>query len=247
MTTLAVAMLRRDSIKITPGLLAGQELAIVLERSFYNEFVHFLFGEILNRLLMPRPIAAHGEMIGRDLRWSSMMTAAQQGDGQAYKALLEECVPHIRKVAHAVGVTDDRVDDVVQEALITVHRARHTFDPKRNFTAWLNAIARHRSIDELRDRHRHHKREIHEPDAYAGHIDEAAAPDQLYCDQVAGGHLRKAITTLTVDQREAIEALGLREQSLEETARETGKTKGALKVNFHRALKALRQRLERNV
>jgi DNA-directed RNA polymerase specialized sigma24 family protein len=40
-----------------------------------------------------------------------------------------------------------------------------------------------------------------------------------------------------------VERLALREQSLAEAAAETGKTTGALKVNFHRALKALRLHL----
>jgi RNA polymerase sigma-70 factor (ECF subfamily) len=43
-------------------------------------------------------------------------------------------------------------------------------------------------------------------------------------------------------QREAVEQLGLRERSLSETAELTGRNTGALKVNLHRALKALRER-----
>lgn len=44
-------------------------------------------------------------------------------------------------------------------------------------------------------------------------------------------------------QRQAVEHLGLRELSLDETAALTGRSKGALKVNLHRALKALRASL----
>ena len=40
-----------------------------------------------------------------------------------------------------------------------------------------------------------------------------------------------------------MELLGLNERSLEEAAGTTGRTKGALKVNLHRALAALRNRL----
>ena len=43
-------------------------------------------------------------------------------------------------------------------------------------------------------------------------------------------------------QREAIEALALRQLSLDEASLLTGKSKGALKVNMHRALKTLRAR-----
>jgi RNA polymerase sigma factor (sigma-70 family) len=174
------------------------------------------------------------------------MEAAQRGDAAAYEALLRDCVPHIRRVARALGTPDDYIDDVTQETLFTIDRARHAFQPGRSFTAWLNAIARRRAIDVLRARGRHAKREIYEPAAFESYVDvaglERTAAAHLAADQVK--LLRDAIAGLTPSQREAVEAIGLRDQSLGETAAETGKTKGALKVNFHRALKSLRDRLQ---
>jgi DNA-directed RNA polymerase specialized sigma24 family protein len=55
--------------------------------------------------------------------------------------------------------------------------------------------------------------------------------------------LREAIDTLPPGQREAIEQLGLKERSLAEAAESTGRKTGALKVNLHRALKTLRDRM----
>jgi len=43
-------------------------------------------------------------------------------------------------------------------------------------------------------------------------------------------------------QREAIEALALEENSVEDASKRTGRTKSALKVNLHRAIKTLRAR-----
>ena len=48
---------------------------------------------------------------------------------------------------------------------------------------------------------------------------------------------------LSEGQRQAVERLALGEQSLEQAAAETGRNKGALKVNLHRAIRALRLRL----
>jgi len=45
-------------------------------------------------------------------------------------------------------------------------------------------------------------------------------------------------------QREAVQVLVLEEQSLTEAAAATRRSKGALKVNLHRALKALRGKFE---
>jgi RNA polymerase sigma-70 factor (ECF subfamily) len=55
--------------------------------------------------------------------------------------------------------------------------------------------------------------------------------------------LHAAIAGLPPGQREAVEQMGLKERSLAEAASETGRNTGALKVNLHRALKALRGRL----
>ena len=57
--------------------------------------------------------------------------------------------------------------------------------------------------------------------------------------------LRAAVATLPPLQRQAVELLALSERSLEEASAETGRTKVALKVNLHRALRALRSRVER--
>ena len=57
--------------------------------------------------------------------------------------------------------------------------------------------------------------------------------------------MTEALAILPPRQREAVEALVLKEQSLSEAAVATGRTKGALKVNLHRALKALRGKMER--
>ena len=57
------------------------------------------------------------------------MAAAQAGDGVAYQALLRDCIPIIKSVARRRGVSADHIDDVVQDVLLTVHRARQTYDP----------------------------------------------------------------------------------------------------------------------
>ena len=55
--------------------------------------------------------------------------------------------------------------------------------------------------------------------------------------------LRTVVATLPGGQREAIEALALEENSLDDASKRTGRTKSALKVNLHRAIKTLRARM----
>ncbi len=176
-----------------------------------------------------------------DASWSVLMAAAQAGDKAAYGRLLRECTPLIRRVVHR-GMQPDRVDDVVQDVLLTIHRARQTYDPTRSFSAWVVTIAQRRAIDLLRHRGRHDRREIHAPIEYENYAGVDSDHDRDVTLEQQGKVLQAALSSLPPGQRQAIEALALRQLSLDEAAGVTGKTKGALKVNMHRALKSLRER-----
>jgi RNA polymerase sigma-70 factor (ECF subfamily) len=186
---------------------------------------------------------AKGAADDLDRRLSQLMIAVQAGDRRAYGELLRDCEPLIRRASRRAGVSDDRIHDVVQETLLTLHNARQTYDPSRSFSAWIGTIAQRRAIDSLRKHGRTGRREVHAPLAYEDHADQSAAPSEGLEQDGRAKILREAIAHLPVGQREAVERLALREQSLSEASAETGKTAGALKVNLHRALKALRARL----
>ncbi|MCW6512575.1 sigma-70 family RNA polymerase sigma factor [Lichenifustis flavocetrariae] len=175
-----------------------------------------------------------------DAEWSAHMVAAQAGDRIAYEHLLRGCVPLIRRVVGRQDVRLDRIDDITQEVLLTLHRARHTYDPSRSFSAWLCTIAKRRAIDSLRRRGRQDRHEIYEPIAYESHPEAESGREDL--GETANQAVSDALDQLPPGQREAIEALALRQLSLDEASAFTGKSKCALKVNIHRALKILRAR-----
>ena len=180
-----------------------------------------------------------------DARRSALMAAAQTGDRVAYETLLRDCLSFIVSVARRQGVPADRTDDVVQEVLLTVHRARATYDPSRSFEAWLRVIVERRAIDVLRQMQRRQTREVHAPLAYESYADEVVdlSAGVEHQDQVK--RIGTALAELPQRQREAVHHLMLNEKSLEEAAALTGRSKGSLKVNLHRALKALRLKIDR--
>jgi RNA polymerase sigma factor (sigma-70 family) len=175
-----------------------------------------------------------------DLRRAAQMAAAQRGDRAAYEALLRDCVPLIRAVAARRGVAANDVEDVVQDVLLTIHRARQTYDPARSFGAWLRTIAERRAIDLLRRAGRQRAREVHAPLQFESFADERAGPAEG--GPAPSGRVNDALANLPERQRQAVQVLVLEEQSLSEAAVSTRRSKGALKVNLHRALKALRGR-----
>lgn len=190
-------------------------------------------------------IAEPQPMNSDDARRSAWMAAAQAGDRLAYERLLRDCVPLIKSIARRTGVAGDRVDDVVQDVLLTVHRARQTYDPARSFTAWLRVIAERRAIDLLRHTGRQGAREVYAPLAFEGYADTSADPGSGLSRADDAGRISAALGSLPARQREAVQHLVLEERSLAEASALTRRTKGSLKVNLHRALKSLRNRTER--
>lgn len=178
-----------------------------------------------------------------EARLAGLMRAAQGGDGAAYAALLRESVTLIRAVAAGMGVPPAAIDDVIQDVLLTLHRARHTYDPRRSFTPWLRTIAQRRAIDALRGAGRVRGREVHAPESYESHPDPAPSAGHEAERAQEAGRLRSVVAGLPGGQRQAVELLALQELTLDEAAAATGRSKIALKVNLHRALKALRQKL----
>ena len=195
-----------------------------------------------HRASIERTVSAEPASDSPERRRAAWMAAAQAGDRRAYERVLADSVSLIRAVARRQGVAHDQLDDVVQETLLTLHRVRHTYDPARSYDAWLAALAGRRAIDGLRRSGRQAHREVGDELAVAMHPDEQDASAESDRAQQAS-RLRAAIAELPPGQREAVEQLGLKELSLEEAAARTGRSTGALKVNLHRALKALRGRI----
>ncbi len=77
------------------------------------------------------------------------MVNAQAGNESDYRQLLKELAIVIQKFLRSRFGDHHFIEDWVQEALIAVHQARHTYDPQRPFRPWLFAIVRHKAIDNL--------------------------------------------------------------------------------------------------
>jgi RNA polymerase sigma factor (sigma-70 family) len=204
-----------------------------------------------------RPVEAESQH-AQDQAWSQLMRAAQGGDPRAYGRLLREITPIIRAVARRLCSERHDLEEIVQDTLLTVHRVRNTYDPRRPFTPWLAAIASRRSIDALRRRRRiaRHELSAQEVGLHPGRqrgLDGEESPvqaDETSVELVANRELEGVraaqelevlLQRLPARQREALESVKLKEMSLAEASVASGQSVSALKVNVHRALKTLRR------
>jgi RNA polymerase sigma-70 factor (ECF subfamily) len=191
----------------------------------------------------PRPDgAAEAARTAQDLRWSRLMAAAQAGDARAYDALLRECLPLLRTICRHRLRRHADVEDAVQDALLTLHRVRHTYDPSRPFRPWLVAIADRRALDRGRGIGRAALREAGIEDAAEIACPAPGAEAALDSGRAAAA-LRQAMGELPAAQRTALALTKIEELSLAEASGRSGMTVGALKVATHRALRSLRRRL----
>ena len=172
-----------------------------------------------------------------------MLAAAQAGDGEAYRAFLRAILPYARAVARRRLGEQTLVEDVVQDALLTLHRVRHTYQPGRPVRPWLAAIVNRRAIDAARRRGRIGAREVSDDTAFETFAD----PDANSSEATdASESVARMMTELTPKQREALELVKLKEMSLAEASAASGQSIGSLKVNVHRAIRRLRRSLDRD-
>jgi len=174
-------------------------------------------------------------------QWPQWMASAQEGDGAAYQRLLIAIAPRLRAIVGRRISDPDRAEDVVQEVFLSVHKNRHTYDPKLAFGPWLHTIAERRTMDYLRKAYRSGAREVlvdEYPETFLADGANTVEEDALVFDDI--DRLKAAMDLLAPGQRKAVELLKLKEMSLKEASEASGMTVASLKVAMHRALKALR-------
>lgn len=165
-------------------------------------------------------------------RW---MEQVQSGDGEAYRLLLDDVSAELRAFLRRRVREAQDVEDLLQEVLLTMHRARHTYDPARPFEPWLYAIARNTTIDLFRrDRSRTRWESLADGEAPVDMAVEAAGSEPSV-DRVLEG--------LPDSQREALEMVKLEGMTIEEAAARAGVSQGAMRVRIHRGYRALRELL----
>jgi RNA polymerase sigma-70 factor (ECF subfamily) len=182
--------------------------------------------------------AASGKGDDAERRWAEWMGAAQAGDRAAYEDLLRACIPLIKRVARGQGVGPDGLDDVVQETLLSIHQARHTYDPGRSIIGWLRMIAQRRAIDAQR-RRKLRAREVYAPIAYENYPDNSSYLKTAAVEFRDSTWLSAAVQSLPVRQREAVDLLVFQSRSLASAAIAAGRSTGSLRVSWHRAIRTL--------
>jgi RNA polymerase sigma-70 factor, ECF subfamily len=178
----------------------------------------------LNRLpgVVKAPAPSGREALGATIR------AVAAGDEQAFARLYADYV----RMVHAIllgRVPRRDVDDLVQDVFIAAYtRIRELREPAA-FGGWLGAIARNRATDYLRQT----REQIELPDELPG-------GDPIEAQTFA---VLEVVRKLPQAYRETLLMRLLEGMSGTEIADRTGLTPASVRVNLHRGMKMLREKL----
>jgi RNA polymerase sigma-70 factor, ECF subfamily len=170
----------------------------------------------------------------RDLdRW---MERYQQADPDAPEALITAISPALLRFFRSQAASREQADDLLQETWLRIHRVRHTYRPGAPVLPWIYAIARRVRVDGYR---RTRRTALHE--VTMEFLPEPSAADG---SQNPGPTFDTLVAALPDAQREVVTMLKVGGLSLEEVARATSSTVGAVKQKAHRAYERLHDLLQ---
>jgi RNA polymerase sigma-70 factor, ECF subfamily len=163
------------------------------------------------------------------------MTRYQDADPAALDELVGRISPPLLRYFSASRAGRNDAEDLLQDCWIRIHRSRHTYRPSEPVMPWIYAIARHTRLDAYRKRRRLEARELLVATLPERQTASQAAPEQ--------DDLEHLVASLPESQREVIVMLKVAGMSLEEVAKATSSTIGAVKQKAHRAYETIRRAL----
>ena len=162
-----------------------------------------------------------------------LMTRYQRADEAAAAELIRRVSPLLLRFLARPDYTRSHAEDLLQECWLRIHKARHTYRQGEPALPWILAIARHTRVDGYRRLKRIQSHEIALEDFQdrPGEAVQAGIPNL---------DLFRQIDSLPEGQREVLFMLKLSGMSLQDVARATSSSVGAVKQKAHRAYEKLR-------
>lgn len=175
----------------------------------------------------PAEVAELDALLGR--------VAAHQ-DRAAFAALFTHFAPRVKAYLLRLGAPSAVAEELAQEALLSVWRKAHLFDPaKASAATWLFTIARNLRIDTLR-------REKHpelDPEDFMPEPDADADAGLMLAENE--GRLRVALKQLPADQIQVVELSFFADKPHSQIAQELGIPLGTVKSRLRLAMGRLKR------
>ena len=166
-----------------------------------------------------------------------LIEQARNGDQRAFRALYDENVDRIYRLAYRMAGDDDLARDFTQEAFVRAYQRLDQFRGDAAFSTWLHSIAVSVSLNGLRKIDRHRKRERSLEDA--AH----ALPAKPASEPGLRDRIEAAVNELPEIYRTVFLMHDVEGYSHGEIAEALGVAEGTSKARLSRARSKLRERL----
>jgi RNA polymerase sigma-70 factor (ECF subfamily) len=190
---------------------------------------------------------ANGKTAVLEEELRKLMILALEGNAAAYEEFLLRVSRMLKSfMSSSSGIggirmySTERLEDMVQEVLLTIHRKRDLYLKDMPILPWIRTIARHRMIDLLRaDARRPQTTEWTQLEESF----DLMTPAEPLAEESAQA-LESLTACLSEKQREILFLAKVEELPLAKIAEQRGMSLSAVKVTVHRALQAIRSRKE---
>jgi len=168
-----------------------------------------------------------------------LVERARQGDPAACAALYDVYAARVYRFFRFRVRSPETAEDLMQRVFLKMVETLPGYEPRGvPFGAWLFRVARNAWIDESRG-----NRTTISIDKLETEPSDAGDPYDYANASIDGALIRRAVATLSPDQREVIACRFFAGLTPRETAALMGRTEGSVRVLQHRALVALRKLL----
>jgi RNA polymerase sigma-70 factor (ECF subfamily) len=166
---------------------------------------------------------------------------AQRGDRDALGQLYDHFYERVTRFTAGRLGDPARAEDVTSETFEAMLRGLGSYRPGTDFAAWLFTIAHRRVGDHFRRLYRRRETALEEAVERAG---TTADPEEEAIDAADRAEMASAFQALRPDEQEVLALRVLAGLSAVQVGAVLGKSPGAVRVAQHRALRALRERME---
>jgi RNA polymerase sigma-70 factor (ECF subfamily) len=176
---------------------------------------------------------------------AAVLARAQQGDGDAFRALVERHSRSVFRLAFRMTGNEQDAEDVVQESFLRAYRQLGRFESRANFGTWLYRIVANCSVDLMRSKQARHDQTRSES------LDEAIempathlpGPERLAQSAEIQQRVQAALGDLSPLERAAFTLRHYEGRSIDEISSALGLGTSAAKHSVFRAVKKLRAAL----
>jgi RNA polymerase sigma-70 factor (ECF subfamily) len=164
---------------------------------------------------------------------SQLLCSGLGGNQADYGKFLSATAPILKRMV-IKRLASAEVEDVVQEILISIHKARHTYDGQRPIMPWIAAIASFRITDHLR---KHYSQMRHQTVDIADY-------ENILSDVTEDNSANESIDELLQDapekDKKILTLMHVEGFTAKEVGLKLGMNESAVKVAAHRAIKKIR-------